>query len=307
MKEDEHRKQVCNALAGLIAKREDLEISKVSYPDEEERRDEDVDVLIKHKDGEIVIEHTRIESYPKQTEDWKMFEKLLYPLEKEFEGRLPSGYYELFVELRAVKGAKKAKEIQEALKKWIEQRAPTLTLGPPGIETSLNSVFSNNKENGSIPSHCITEKPGKVPFEVTLCRWPGYNEFDKKLLIVSETPRDLEEKRKQRIIKALDDKCPKLQKAKEKCKNGVSILLLELNDISLGNYHRVGDALESGLVCRKDVPDEIYLIRTETTDWWVWIMKEGERVFQKVTYRQPYVIKQTEIDDLVSYIEKFVD
>lgn len=286
---DGQKKGMYKSIAGFIAQRKNIQILKVSFPDEENRNSENVDVLLKHENGEIVIEHTRIESYPKQIDDWKQVGKLLDPLRKELQGRLPSGNYDICVDIFAVRGAKKTKEIQDALIKWIIEKAPSIKVGPPD----------------TAPEHCVREKPDGVPFEVNLCRWPGE---DGKIFIMESAPEDrvLQELRRKKIKEALDKKCPKLLEAKKKCKKGNSILLFELNDISLGNHLSVSKALQDEIVDRIDEPDEIYLIETNIEPWVLWILKEGSTFFPEIQGYGPYYLDNNQIEVLIMYIEKFI-
>ena len=185
-------------------------------------------------------------------------------------GRLPKhGQFELCINAGAVEGAKDTKRIQKVLIEWIKEKAPSLKLGSPDVA----------------PAHYIREKPIGIPFEVTLLRWPGN---DGKLWIVLYAPKDLEEKRRQRINDALEGKCPKLYKARGVDKT--SILVLELNDISLGNYTTVTKDVVQNLSHRNDVPDDIYLIKTELEQWCVWILKEGKKLFRDVENRGPHYL-----------------
>jgi hypothetical protein len=266
----EYEKRVCKAVIEIIEKRKNILVDKIEYPDEKERNKQAVDMLIKSSSVEMVLEHTRIESYPQQIEDWNHIRQLLNPLKEVFIDKLPTpGHYELAVDVGAVKGAKQTQIIQQALIKWIKEKAPFLKLGSPDVA----------------PYHYKREKPDGVPFEVTLYRWPGN---DGKFWIIENAPSDLEEKNTERIREALKEKCPKLLRAKGNRR--ISILVFELDDISLGNQIWVGKALEQELVHRNDAPDEIYLIRTELTDWEVWVLKEGDTIFRKVTNPGPYYI-----------------
>ncbi|NQT01721.1 MAG: hypothetical protein HQ580_06850 [Planctomycetes bacterium] len=265
-----YEKRVCKAVISIIEKRKNILIYKIEYPDEKERNKQAVDILIKSSSVEMVLEHTRIESYPQQIEDWNHIRKLLKPLKEVFIGKLPTpGHYELSVDVGAVKGAKQTQIIQQALIKWIKKKAPLLKLGSPDVA----------------PNHYKREKPDGVPFEVTLYRWPGN---DGKFWITENAPLDLAEKKRERIREALEEKCPKLWRAKENKR--ISILVFELDDISLGNHIWVGKSLEQELVHRNDAPDEIYLIRTELTKWVVWVLKEGNTVFREVINPGPYYI-----------------
>ena len=266
----EHEKRVCKAVLGVIARRKNIVVEGIDYPDEKEHGEQAVDMLVKCSSGEMVVEHTRIESYPEQIEDWSQVRKLLEPLREGLEGKLPApGHYELAVDIGACKGAKDTKEIQKALVKWIERKAPSLRVGSPEVA----------------PEHCIKERPDGVPFEVTLCRWPGN---DGKFYLAENAPDDLQERRRERISKALEDKCPKLCKARGDARR--SALVLELDDISLGSHISVGQALVEELNSRNDVPDEIYLVRSELDEWVVWVLKDGEDLFRGVAKPGPYYL-----------------
>lgn len=266
----EHEKSVCKAVVGVIARRKDVVIEQIDYPDEKERTKKAVDVLVKTSSGEIVLEHTRIESYPNQIEDWSQVRRLLKPLEKILAKQLPMpGHYELAVKVGAIKGAKNTESIQRALIKWIRKQAPSLQLGSPEVA----------------PRHYVREKPDGVPFEVYLYRWPRN---DGKFWIREYAPDDLEGKRRKRINEALADKCPKLWKAKGDKRT--SILLLELDDISLGSHLSIGEALMDELPLRKDPPDEIYFAGTELEQWEVWVLKEGNCIFRNIKEPGPYYL-----------------
>jgi hypothetical protein len=268
----DHRKQVCNTLACFIARRKGITIKRIRYPDEEQRNVKAVDVLVESSSSEIVIEHTLIESYPGQIAEHSRIQELLKPLQTMLAGKLPTpGHYELSVAVGAVKGAKDTERIQSALIKWVKNKAPSLQMGSPDVA----------------PAHYITEKPRGVPFEVTLYRWP-YS--DGKFWIILQAPEDLEEKRRQRISKALEEKCPKLFKARSDKRD--SVLLFELDDISLGNHIAVANVISEELNLRNDIPDEIYLVRTEIRPWEVWVLKEGTRFFRGIENAGPHYLEE---------------
>jgi len=263
-----HEKAVCKTIANFIANRKNQVIRRIDYPDENERNTPAVDMLIECPGVEIVLEHTKIESYPEQIVDGCRIKKLLGPIKSEFEGQLPlPGHYELLIAIGAVKGAKQSKLIRERLIKWIEEKAPLLKIGSSDVA----------------PEHYISEKPAGVPFEVTLYRWPGR---DGKFTWCLFAPEDLEDMRERRISKALEEKCPKLCKAKGS--NRISILLLESDDISLANSFLISRALAKEIASRPDVPDEIYLAETEIKPWSVSVLKEGPTLFSYGNNLGPY-------------------
>ena len=58
--------ETCEAVLTLIRERKNLIVDNISFPDEEERNEPAIDVRIKCRTIEIVLEHTRIESYSSQ-------------------------------------------------------------------------------------------------------------------------------------------------------------------------------------------------------------------------------------------------
>jgi len=269
--EKNHEKQVCDTIIHFITKRKNLTINKICYPDKEKRNSApSVDRIIKCCGSEIVLEHTLIESYSEQITDSKRVANLLGPLRIKLTGQLPKpGHYELLIDAGAVKGAKDTKNIQTALIKWIKEKAPLLQVGSPNVA----------------PAHYIREKPAGVPFEATLYRFPRH---DGELWIKLLAPNNLESKRKKRIRKAFDDKCPKLFKAREG--NRISILLLEYDDIFLGNDLEIGQDIIEELTSRNDVPDEIYLVDTCITKWSVSVLKEGIGLFPNIQNLGPHYL-----------------
>ena len=272
---NKHEDQVCNTVIGFIAKRKHLTISEICCPDKEKKKNvPSVDRLIKCLGAEIVLEHTLIESYPEQIADSKIVEKLLGPLKAQLVGELPKpGHYELSIDVGAVKGAKATKSIQKALFEWIKKKAPLLQVGSPNVA----------------PAHYIREKLAGVPFEVGLYRFPRH---DGRFWITLALRDDLREKRRQRICRALNDKCPKLFDAKGDKRT--SILVLESNDICLGNSCEIARSVTEELKAHRDAPDEVYLVETELKRWTIWILKDATNSFQDMANPGPYYVKPGE-------------
>lgn len=273
---NKHEHRVCNTVAHFIAKRKNLFIIEICCPDQAKKNSKpSVDRLIKCSDTEIALEHTLVESYPQQIADNKRVANLLGPLRAELSGQLPTpGHYELCVDVGAVKGAKNSQAIQSALIKWIKAKAPFLRVGSPNLA----------------PAHYVREKPPGVPFEVTLYR---FARRDGEFWIALNAPEYLREQRRQRIRKALDDKCPKLCKARGNKR--ISILLLESDDIFLANCCDTSEALADELKGRNDAPDEVYLVETEIEKQWVvWILKEATKLFRDIENPGPYYLEPGE-------------
>ena len=186
------------------------------------------------------------------------------------------GHYKLVVAPGAVDGATDGETIQMKLEAWVRYKAPALQIGSPS----------------TAPNHYVREIPPGVPFEVTLYRWPG---LDGKFFISRFVPNELEKKRCKRIRSALEAKCPKLKEARGNHKS--SILVLESNDISLGNHIDIADAVIKELSKRRDdIPDEVYLVETDIEPWTVWVLKEGPKLFFDVPDAGPHYIEPHTLD-----------
>jgi hypothetical protein len=263
-----HQKEVCEKVLAVIKSRWGIEISCISYPDEENRNEEAVDMQVEHSKGTIVLEHTRIESYTNQIAESKWAKELFEPIKIALKGKLPiHSKFELCVDSNDLSGARNKKDIQKILTEWIVRTAPTLQLP------------------SEAPLHMVRTMLSGVPFEITLCRWEGdKGKFSYPLF----APDELENERLKRIKKALDEKCPKLMKARNQ--DGNSILLLESNDICLANHSSISKALNSVLKECKNVPDTILLIKTEIKPWNLWILKEGQIFFSEIREPKRYEI-----------------
>lgn len=194
-----------------------------------------------------------------------MIRRLFDNIKTELEGKLPKpGHYDIRLAAGDIKGATDTNTIQKALVNWIKEKAPNLKLP------------------SDAPAHMVRETPEGVPFEVSLYRWYG---ADGKLRVTLIAPEKLEDERLKRIKRALEDKCPKLQAAKgdSRC----SILLLESDDICLGDNIQISKSVLNSLEKRTDIPDEIYLVETEFKPWILWKIKEGSSIYPdlEVPYR----------------------
>lgn len=229
----------------------------------------DIDSRFESDTKKFVMEHTLIESYLEQISDNHQFDNLFEPLKNELSGTLPApGHYILCVKTGAVKGIKNESWVRKNLSQWLREKAPVLKLRSPSQPSNFY----------------IREMPQGVPFEVALYRFPGK---DGEFFISFFSPENLEEERRVRIRKALDDKCPKLLAARGNDKT--SVLVLEYNDISLGNYVDIGNVLVQELSLRQnDIPDEIYLVWTGEKQTAVIVLKEGLHIWPNVSDDGPH-------------------
>lgn len=269
MNNRELQRNVINAVLRLMETRQGEQFTDFNEPDKIERRKKAVDLRVKGRHSEYVLEHTLIESFPEQILDNKQPKRLLDPIIKKLNGTLPGpGSYQLIVETCAVKGAKNGEKIRIALIDWIRNKTPGLKMGVP-------------------PHHFIKATPQGVPFEVMLRCIPGTNG---RFRIRYLTPENLKKKRCARIRRALDQKLPKLQAAKED--GAISVLVLESNDISLGCPEEIaGTVIREISNRRKDVLDEIYLIETDIQSRCIWVLQEKSKFFIDIEDRGSHYIE----------------
>lgn len=261
-----HEIQICKAIAHMLGTIMNEEFVLAYRPDEIDRSEKAIDAVFKGAGVDLAMEHTLIESFHEQIQDGQNFAKFTQPLEEKLKGIFPlPGCYTVVIEPLALKGIKKTDEVRNSLYSWIVQRAPQLELRSP--KTALK--------------HFVKEQPPGVPFEVILSRWPGR---DGQIRFVRSIPDTLKTKTEEPIRRALSDKCPKLSRAKE---DGViTVLVLELDDIALGETIEVSRSIVAHLRDSRhtmDLPDKVYLMRTETLEEWeITAIKEGDLSFPQI-------------------------
>jgi len=97
--EPKNEEAICAAVLRFINDRRQETFEVASRPDQEDRLRQSVEMVIVSPSGaRAVVEHTRIESYPEQIADGKVFAFLLEPLEHALPSFLPEGKYNLTIE-----------------------------------------------------------------------------------------------------------------------------------------------------------------------------------------------------------------
>lgn len=260
MDQKKHRQAVCEAVVDFMSDRTGTALEIAGAPDDTERNQKAVDLLVKAPSSSIVLEHTRIESFGEQIADDHRIEWLA-ELEHELEDQLPRpGRYQIVINAGAVKGVRQPHTVKTALLNWVVAKASALELGSPT----------------TAPRHFVRERPTGVPFEVTLARWP---DGDGDVAVWRFTPNDLPEKRADRIRVALMEKCPKLSRAKGDL-HGRSVLVLESNDPALANHVDIADAFSAVLPNTPvNQPDDVYLVQTDIEPWRIFVLKEADKCY----------------------------
>lgn len=250
--------EALSAALRALSLRWDERYEILSVPDEIERQAPAVDLLVRGKHGEMVIEHTIVESFSKRIFDDHLFALLATELERLLFNELPMpGDYRVVFPPGQLQHEHTLSVIAQEAAAWAKKVAPSLELGDP--MTSPAHIAE-----GVLPSSGV---------HVRLERWPGR---DGQVLAYRSIPGDFVERRRERIGAALDKKLPKLAAAAASKRR--SLLVLESDDLALGSYGDIAAATVYELVQRTDVPDVICLVETELgAD--VWLIKEFSELF----------------------------
>ena len=155
-------------------------------------------------------------------------------------------------------------KIQEALIDWISVEAPRV------YEQAVASGLYQPRAS------TVREFPGLLPYPASLsCSLSGPpSDTEAGKFAVLRAPDDqLEEQRFERLRRALAEKCPKLQRCKDR--GARTILVLECGDIAISNCISIRAALNRAAAERADISDEIYLVETKVETWHMWPMKSA--------------------------------
>jgi len=273
MKIDTPAKRVIREVLEFISKTINVGCKIYEFHDEIERNSPACDVLAIVGRRNVVVEHTSIDSIPDQRTDDDRFRRALGPLEKELEGGLPApGYYRLCVDMNVIPTGLNWNVVRQRIREWCLKVASTLEIGGP---------FTT-------PRHFIRGTPEGVPFEVTLYRWPGR---DGGFKVARFSPDDLERQRLQVICQALATRGAKV--AKYGNSGFRTILILESDDIALANNVDIGQALVKAISSPKAIPlpDEVYLVQTETEPYDFCCLKFEDTVFPHAAIlKEPYLL-----------------
>ena len=272
-KEPRNEQTLCRAVICLIGKRRGEAIIKAEPLDTVVRTVPAVEWRFETRTERFALEHTRVESFPKQIAKGKRFTQLFRPLESELVERLPGAFFLTGDAQETRVPTEQHTPIRQALSAWMVEIAASLEpedeVGPSG-----------NCE--------LTDNPPGVPFQVTLHR---DSRRGSKLLVMQTRPSDLTDLRRKRIREAMNRKCPKL--LQEKLGGRTSILVLESNDVTLANRRAVTEAVVAELRTRSDAPDIVFVARTGIRPWNAWLIKEGSSISPGIAGCGPFIVDST--------------
>lgn len=202
-------RDIINKFVGHLQKTYNLLNLKIDcYPDDVNRESPEIDAIA----GPFAIEHTSIDTVPYQRRNSDWFMKVINDLEQEF-ANLPF-YLRIAFEYEAITTKQNWVAIREALKKWILEDAPCLSVPKPYTPYPISGIpFNIYVTKDTNPSGCV--------------RFSRFAPNDHTL--------------SDRIKELIDKKAKKL--AKYKCSGKTTIILIENNDIALMNAQKMRQAI----------------------------------------------------------------
>lgn len=263
--------KACDAVVRLLERRTGEKRANVRRP-EIDGTGPPVELLLSLGMRDYAIEHTQIEAFAGQIHMEEEFGRFINLVIDELSGTLPGpAVYHLYfpTDTRIGVSANEMDKVRSDFTNWIRERSQRLHEGNPNRPTRERNPRGFNEQYRAMP-------PG-FPYEVILRReahWSFSSRHDGILLVARIGPEDVEARRVTRLRKALDRKCPKLQRCKEE--GSRTILILEDGDIALSNHALIEDGLASILAERRDLPDEVYLVETAIDPWTIRLMKYEE-------------------------------
>ena len=217
-------------------------------------------------------EHTLVEPFENHIKTGVVFREIIAHIRANTGDVLPgTPYYELHVPIDFRLPNRKA-ERQKALSNlvdWLVAGARTTDERNSGPRLSRRSPYRSDDRIQGTPPHFLCE--------IELLRWPDATLMRRRpgfLGMKLVCPDGLEDRRRRRLDRAFSKKCPKLQQCKED--GARTVLVLESDDIALTSFDLIGNQLSAVLAERRDVPDDIFLVQTDTDPWWVWLMKQDD-------------------------------
>jgi hypothetical protein len=240
--------------------------SHVQFP-ERERHAAPIEVAFELSTTLYAMEHTGIEPFDGHTKLQATADVGIRPMSTAVEGRLsPTEDFELHVPVGAFVGLgrRRLEEVHQLLTDWVIRTWPQLTIAPIGrYDISIKPT--------SIPG---------VPFQVTLHRLAAF--VRPGTLQIVHVVSGLEALREVRIRTALEKKLPKLSRWKQEF-GARTVLIFEQNDIQLTNVHFVTDALLKVEKRFSALADEVYLVISTISPWWVHFVRVESRTYFDLT------------------------
>jgi hypothetical protein len=256
----ENEGKCCDAIVRLLERRTGVkrDPATISLNAKAGNTDKDVEIRLKLGQQEYAIEHTRIMGFGNvKTEQHKYF--------LEFRSRIKvvnfmiPGTYILYLS-SLPKNILKDESQLTTLTTWAQQAAAELY----ALSQSEVSKGQRVEKTGT---------PWDAQFKVKLVResWSleSYGMMDVRLCLSQSQNDSL----RQQIDKALEAKCPKLKSHRDT--GARSILILEMLGSSI-SHDKIIELLPDAITKRNDPPDDIFIVDSLTSKWFVIQVKEGD-------------------------------
>jgi hypothetical protein len=233
-------------LIALIAAEEDARrhgrgpVEIDGWPDEDDRTGKAVDFTGHDKFYALVVEHTRIESYPNEISELKTMESIFPRLGPLIVGRNDAGRYGLWVRPGALNqiGFNDRSRVEQAITEWVTNCLDDVPYGKVRYGEHPDVPFT------WALAHFLPDDIGLVGPDASVVRIRHFRSDD------------LEDHRRIRAEKVVATKLAKLAAAREKGRRR-SLLVLEDKDQQLSAPLLVSRALEAS-VGNASLPDAVY-------------------------------------------------
>jgi len=248
--------KACDAVIKRLELREGKTRQNVRLP-ERDKHPAPIEITFRLSDREFALEHTGIEPFAGHVQLQAQAEKHFDPIQTMLAGKLPPNVFDLMIPARATQhvSARELPEVQRALAAWVEEMAPTLPISPYArYVTLLHKV-----------------RPPGVPFSVSLYRLTQWVfRLDCKLPISS-------------VNLMIGERAASAPRAKRNFQSSPSGASQALNDIQLTNPQVVYDVLAKIEPEFPERPDEIYLVGSWATEWFIHALRIGERDYYELS------------------------
>ena len=261
--------KACDAILRFLERYTGKTRSDMSRPETDKTVPEDrrVDLLLNLGAQKYAIEHTRIGLSKNEIRNNIRFTRRYDYIKKRISDSLPGpAYYvlEIPVDFRLPPDRKQRERELDELVEWIQLSAPYLQ------EMVARRLKQTGSPDRTVVSLTVTQlKFGcdinllRVPYATLAGRKPG----SFSIWPVHPDDNDTNLLHPERLQQAFADKCPKLHKYKED--DVRTVLILEGADLPLARDVHIGHQLHAIIMARTDVPDEIYLVETDSSLWWL--------------------------------------
>lgn len=239
---------MCRFVREIVAARTGEDVVVTDRPEDIHRRVPAVEELWASSSRAYAVEHTRVESFEGQIGTAARLRMLLEPLPAIVADRIPGTY--VFSVSNAGASALRLpyRNAQDEIVRLVVTAAPAIKVG----------------ERVALQSDAL-------PLGMWLHRRDAGRS---RLFLRTAIEGDQDELRLERITRALDQKIPKL--LAWAASGRTSVLILESDDIQLANAFSIWSATQRALAGRRETPDIIVLVETDTAPMNGWVLKEGD-------------------------------